>query len=165
MRAEGLPEIVIETFKYYYSQLVEGSTGFIAERDIRPAENLPDAETFSEATAQAGEAALPKTVFIKLNGGLGTSMGLAKAKSLLPVKEELSFLDIIAKQALQAGARLVLMNSFNTRDDSLAALRAHPALWETGDALDFVQHKIPKVTQASLRPATYEQNPALEWCP
>jgi UDP-N-acetylglucosamine pyrophosphorylase len=35
---------------------------------------------------------------LKLNGGLGTSMGLEKAKSLLVVKEDKTFLDLIAEQ-------------------------------------------------------------------
>ena len=38
---------------------------------------------------------------IKLNGGLGTGMGLEKAKSLLPVKGDQTFLDFIARQVLQ----------------------------------------------------------------
>ncbi len=101
---------------------------------------------------------------LKLNGGLGTSMGLEAAKSLLPVKNGLTFLDIIARQALHAGVPLVLMNSFNTHDDSLAALRAYPELW--GDLpLDFLQHKVPKVEQQTLGPARWPQNPELEWCP
>ena len=36
---------------------------------------------------------------LKLNGGLGTGMGLEKAKSLLPLKGDDTFLDFIAKQA------------------------------------------------------------------
>lgn len=47
---------------------------------------------------RGGEAYLPETVVLKLNGGLGTSMGLDKAKSLLPVKGDDSFLDLTAKQ-------------------------------------------------------------------
>ena len=35
---------------------------------------------------------------LKLNGGLGTSMGLEKAKSLLEVKDGKTFLDLIAEQ-------------------------------------------------------------------
>ena len=68
---------------------------------------------------------------IKLNGGLGTSMGMSRAKSLLEVKDGLSFLDVIARQVLalreSSGARLplVLMNSFYTRDDSLALLERY----------------------------------------
>lgn len=49
-----------------------------------------------------GEKYLPETVVLKLNGGLGTSMGLDKAKSLLPVKGDDSFLDLTAKQVLHA---------------------------------------------------------------
>ena len=41
---------------------------------------------------------LGKTAVLKLNGGLGTSMGLEKAKSLLEVSGGLTFLDLIAKQ-------------------------------------------------------------------
>lgn len=39
-----------------------------------------------------------ETVVLKLNGGLGTSMGLDKAKSLLTVKGKDTFLDLTAKQ-------------------------------------------------------------------
>lgn len=164
MQAEGLPDIVIDTFKYYYTQLVEGQTGFIAEADIKPVKSLPDVETFSGRLAEAGQAALPKTVVIKLNGGLGTSMGLEQAKSLLTVKNELSFLDIIARHSLAANIRLVLMNSFATRTDSLAVLDAYPEL-KNDMPLDFVQHKVPKVKQADFSPVSWPQEPELEWCP
>ena len=41
---------------------------------------------------------LAETAVFKLNGGLGTSMGLEKAKSLLEVKDGKTFLDLIAQQ-------------------------------------------------------------------
>ncbi len=41
---------------------------------------------------------LSQTAVLKLNGGLGTSMGLEKAKSLLVVKDGKTFLDLIAEQ-------------------------------------------------------------------
>lgn len=41
---------------------------------------------------------LSQTAVFKLNGGLGTSMGLEKAKSLLEVKDGKTFLDLIAEQ-------------------------------------------------------------------
>ncbi|MCB9100503.1 MAG: UTP--glucose-1-phosphate uridylyltransferase [Anaerolineales bacterium] len=164
MQQEGLPDIVIKTFEYYYTQLVEGHTGLIPEADIEPVKSLPDAETFSSDLAEAGQAALPQTVLLKLNGGLGTSMGLDQAKSLLMVKNGLSFLDIIAHQARHANIPLVLMNSFVTRDDSLAALDKYPEL-QGEISLDFLQHKIPKITQADFSPATWPADPSLEWCP
>lgn len=164
MEAEGLPEIVVKTFEYYYNQLVDGQTGLIPEDDIRSVESLPDIETLPPGLAQTGQAALSKAVLLKLNGGLGTSMGLEKSKSLLVVKDGLSFLDIISRQALSAGIPLVLMNSFNTQKDSLAVLNRYPDL-QHDIPLDFLQHKVPKVIQADLRPATWPQEPELEWCP
>lgn len=164
MKAEGLPDIVIKTFEYYYTQLVEGQTGFIAEGDIKPVESLPDVETLPQRLAAVGQAALPKTVFLKLNGGLGTSMGLDQAKSLLTVKNGLSFLDIIARHALAAELRLVLMNSFMTRADSLAALKKYPGL-KSDIPLDFLQHKVPKVAREDFSPVSWPREPELEWCP
>ena len=151
MNAEGLPPIFIDTFAFYYEQLLAGQTGLISESDIQPIYDLPDAELLSDSYVRAGEVALAKTAIIKLNGGLGTSMGLEQAKSLLVVKDGLTFLDIIACQSLMIDVPLILMNSFATRDDSLALLEKYPDLWGKLP-LDFIQHKAPKVTQSDLSP-------------
>lgn len=164
MAAEGLPEIVIRTFAHSYAQLVNGETGLISESEIQPVTSLPDAETLSEATDLKGRQVLPQTVLLKLNGGLGTGMGLDKAKSLLTVKEGLTFLDIIAQQTIKAEIPLVLMNSFSTRDDSLQALKAYPEL-KGNIPLDFLQHKVPKIRQGDFSPACCSENPELEWNP
>ncbi len=164
MRAERLPDIAIRTFKHYYMELAEGQTGLIAESDIAPVESLPDMDRLPASLAGVGRAAMGKAVLLKLNGGLGTGMGMEKAKSLLVVRDGLTFLDIIARQALQADVPLVLMNSFSTRADSLCLLEKYPDL-RVRIPLDFVQHKAPKVLQESLAPATWRQDPELEWCP
>ncbi len=164
MQAENLPDIFIDTFAYYYEQLANGQTGLIPESTILPVASLPDAETLPDSLLAVGERAWGKTAVIKLNGGLGTSMGLQKAKSLLPVKENRSFLDIIARQAQIADIPLLLMNSFSTDADTLAALKPYPAL-DKGLPLSFVQHKEPKVTQSDLMPVRWPANPELEWCP
>ncbi len=169
MTAEGLPSVVIRTFEHYYQQLAEGHTGLLPESQIRPIESLPDLEHLPAALIAAGHAALDKAVMIKLNGGLGTGMGLEKAKSLLTVRtlpqgETLTFLDIIARQALHASVPLVLMNSFATREDSLQAVAKYPRL-RGSIPLDFLQHKVPKVLQDGLRPADWPQDRGLEWCP
>lgn len=164
MRQEGLPDVAIRTFAYYYEKLVAGETGLISESDIAPVSKLTDAEMLPDSAVAAGEEALSRAVVIKLNGGLGTSMGLSKAKSLLTVKDGLTFLDIIARQALHNGTPLVLMDSFNTQDDTLAKLKDYPALG--GDIpLDFLQHKIPKIQESDLSPAEWPANADLEWCP
>jgi UTP--glucose-1-phosphate uridylyltransferase len=169
MRAAGLHTSFINTFRHYYAELVGGATGLIPEDSITPVESLPDLARLP-SYAKQGRAALSKAVTLKLNGGLGTSMGLQQAKSLLPVKHGHSFLDIIANQVLTLRARydvplpLVLMNSFNTRDDSLAALERYPAL-RGRVPLDFMQHQEPKILQGSYAPAEWPADPELEWCP
>jgi len=164
MRREGLPEIFIRTFAWYYEQLLTGDTGLIPEDSIQPVTSLPDAARFPEELVDVGQSVLGKTAVIKLNGGLGTSMGLQKAKSLLDVKNGQSFLDIIARQTVQASVPLVLMDSFSTHEDSLAALSHHPEL-NPSNLLAFLQHKEPKINQAELTPAKWPPNPELEWCP
>jgi UTP--glucose-1-phosphate uridylyltransferase len=107
---------------------------------------------------------------IKLNGGLGTSMGMTGPKSLVAVKEGLTFLDVAARQVLAlreaTGARLplVLMNSFYTREASLAALRRHDGI-EVDVPLDFVQGRFPKLRADDLGPVDWPADPELEWAP
>jgi len=164
MKRAEVPELAIETFRHYYEELLRGVTGLIPEEDILPVTDLPDVESFSEDLADIGRSQISKTIAIKLNGGLGTSMGLEQAKSLLKVKEGLSFLEIMARQALANEVPLLLMNSFATRDDTLSQLAQYPAL-PSGLPIDFLQHRIPKIQQRDLRPASSPGNPSLEWCP
>lgn len=167
MKAEDLPEIVINNFKYYYKRLIEGQTGLIPEKEIVPLGTLADIETLSpEELTEIGGEKIRQTVIIKLNGGLGTSMGMERAKSLLEVKKSFSFLDIIVRQTqnLCVPTPVIFMNSFSTRNDTLEALKAYRELGD-GIPLDFLQHKIPKIDERDLEPVEYPENPKLEWCP
>ena len=56
------------------------------------------------------------------------------------------------------------MNSFYTREDTLAALEAHPEL-DSDVPADFVQNKEPKIRVDDLTPVEWPDDPALEWCP
>jgi len=165
MQKAGLPQLAIETLGIYFRRLLAGENGEVAESEIEPVIGLPDAEQLAPECVDIGRRALSETVLIKLNGGLGTSMGLERAKSLLVVKEGLTFLDIIARQALAAKVPLLLMNSFATRRDSLAVLDTYPELAEVGLPRDFLQHKIPKICQETLLPVNCSTAPGLEWCP
>jgi UTP--glucose-1-phosphate uridylyltransferase len=165
MKREGVPDASIATFEHYYEQLAAGESGMIPEDSIDPVKDLPSAEELPP-----GNPPLDQAVVIKLNGGLGTSMGMDRAKSLLQVKDGLAFLDIIARQVLAlreaSGARLplVLMNSFYTRDDSLSLLERYPDL-AADVPFDFVQHKEPKLLVDGLQPADWPPDRSLEWCP
>ena len=169
MLAEGLPDVAIRSFHHYYEQLRSGATGMLSRAEIEPVANVPSAASLS-GTRAAGEAALAATVVIKLNGGLGTSMGMTRAKSLLVVKGDLSFLDVIALQLRELRKRsgcavpLVLMNSFRTREDSQAALARHGPL-SADLPPDFLQHKVPRILAADLTPVSWPDQPSYEWCP
>jgi UTP--glucose-1-phosphate uridylyltransferase len=166
MRSNNIPDVAIQIFEYYYAQLLEGNTGYIRTATIEPLVSPPNTDDLLLGLDAVGRQALSQTVTIKLNGGLGTSMGLDSAKSLLPVKEGFTFLDVIAQQSLDNHSHLLLMNSFSTRDDSLKLLKEKYAkLFERNLDVDFLQHKVPKVSKADFLPATWQKNPALEWCP
>ncbi|MDY2941664.1 MAG: UTP--glucose-1-phosphate uridylyltransferase [Varibaculum sp.] len=170
MRTANVSETAVKVFTHYYHQLEAGVTGMIPEETIEPLLEVPQLadQQVSEETAKA---ALGKTAFIKLNGGLGTSMGMTKAKSLLKVRGEDTFLDLICKQIRSARAEtgaqipLIFMNSFNTETDTLEALKAHPDIEIPSLPLSFLQNQEPKLTADTLEPVSYPENPALEWCP
>jgi UTP--glucose-1-phosphate uridylyltransferase len=167
MRREGLPEIAIDTFAHYEERLRRGEQGTLPEAELEPLTDVPSSEELSEADGSA----LGQVVVLKLNGGLGTSMGMRKAKSLVEVKDGHTFLDVIARQVLHlreqhdAAIPLLLMNSFATRDDTLAALERYPELRIEGLPLDFVQGKVPKLLADSFEPVSWPADPALEWAP
>jgi UTP--glucose-1-phosphate uridylyltransferase len=169
MRAEGLPEIATRAFLRALEFVASGGMTTIPESSIQPIDSLPDRAGLS-GYEQAGLAAASKTAVIKLNGGLGTSMGLSKAKSLLPIRPGISFLDLIARQILWQRANwgvelpLVLMNSYRTREDSLSALEAYPDL-EKQIPLDFIQHKVPRIDAKTWAPVEWPEDRSLEWCP
>jgi len=170
MEEQALPPIVINLFKCYFSQLVYNNQGKLSKKEILPVDqselrHLEDLTSF----APTGQKAIPKLVYFKLNGGLGTSMGLEKAKSLIKIKEDKTFLDLILEQTTKLRQKyncplpLVLMNSFKTHLDTML----HVQDFENPDQipLSFLQHKFPKVMVNDLSPAKWPQNPELEWNP
>ena len=170
MAAADVPQQAIDVFTYYYRQLEAGVSGFIPEDTIEPLVDPPMLSDIAVSDEDAA-AALEQTVIIKLNGGLGTSMGMDKAKSLLPVREDKTFVDIIVDQVQQARARyqiqlpLLFMNSFRTQQDTLAALAPYDDLAIAGLDLGFVQNQEPKLRADDLTPVEWPADPALEWCP
>jgi UTP--glucose-1-phosphate uridylyltransferase len=163
MKREKSPPLVIDTFTYYYKRIVSGATGLISDRDITPVapDEIEDATRIKEY-AGSGRKALRHAVIIKLNGGLGTSMGLTRAKSLLPVKNEKTFLEVIVRQAETCRVKLALMNSFSTHEDTIDAL----SMIKPSDfPLLFIQNRFPKILQKDLAPATWPGNRDLEWNP
>jgi UTP--glucose-1-phosphate uridylyltransferase len=167
MRGEGLPETAIRTFGRYEERLRAGEQGLVPESEIEPLDEVPALSDLPDGDLSAIE----RVVVLKLNGGLGTSMGMTRAKSLLEVKDGHTFLDVIIRQILHLrerhGARipLLLMNSFATRDDTVAALGRYPELALDELPLDFLQGKVPKLLADGYEPASWPDDPDLDWAP
>jgi UTP--glucose-1-phosphate uridylyltransferase len=169
MSDAGVDPTAIEVFAHYFRQLELGETGKIPESTIEPhgMDALADVEVPDDVAADA----IRHTAVIKLNGGLGTSMGMDRAKSLLCVRRGLSFLDIIARQVLHlrneydAPLPLMFMNSFRTSADTMAALERYETLPVDGLPLEFLQNKEPKLLVDTLEPVRHDKDPDLEWCP
>jgi UTP--glucose-1-phosphate uridylyltransferase len=99
MAAAGMGDAAIRAFRRNYEALLRQETGLIPEDDISPATGLASLDSLA-ATAPADAALLSQAVVIKLNGGLGTSMGLQGPKSLLAVRPDVNFLDLMVRQIL-----------------------------------------------------------------
>ena len=168
---EEIPNLIIDIFRFYYDKLISGERGLLSREDIVPIQkdDIADMEMLDRFTEE-GCQAIKETVIIKLNGGLGTSMGLSKAKSLIEVKDGLNFLDIIARQILSYWEKhgikipLVLMNSFKTDEDSKNFLNRYPNL-ASDIPISFLQHKFPKVLKEDFSPAEWPMDPNSEWNP
>ncbi|XP_061584812.1 UTP--glucose-1-phosphate uridylyltransferase-like isoform X2 [Cololabis saira] len=99
---------------------------------------------------------LNKLVVLKLNGGLGTSMGCTGPKSLISVRNENTFLDLTVQQiehlnkTFKADVPLVLMNSFNTDEDTKKILQKYTHHQITIHT--FNQSRYPRINKESLLP-------------
>ena len=166
----GVSTPAVEVFSRFYELLESGETGIIREDTIDPLTEPPSLCDVDVSNLEARDA-IGKTVMIKLNGGLGTSMGLDKAKTLLDVREGKNFLDLIVRQVLAARDRydarlpLLLMNSFRTEADTLAHLARYPELPVDGLPLSFMQNQEPKLRADDLTPVEWPDDPSMEWCP
>lgn len=171
MKAAGVGARAVSSFERQYRKLESGLTGLIPESSIKPLLDVPKLDAGAATSDEAARLALSHTVVIKLNGGLGTSMGLDGPKCLLPVRDGRNFLDLIVSQVFAARRRwgvavpLLLMNSFSTDAATTATLAKYPDLPVRGLPSSFIQTKEPKLRLDNLTPVDWPQDPAMEWCP
>jgi UTP--glucose-1-phosphate uridylyltransferase len=170
MKWAGMPALAQEIFRRHYLQLENGTSGFVPEDKIGRVENVCHYDELDGRHVDLGRRALRRTAILKLNGGLGTTMGLNGPKSLLTVKDNLSFLQIITRQVAhvrrqyEAKLPLILLNSFSTHAQTLSALDRQ-GNDGNGRPMALMQHQIPKLWKATLSPATWPIEEAKEWCP
>ena len=107
-----------------------------------------------------------RLVIGKLNGGLGTSMGCSGPKSLIKVRGEKSFLEMIFQQIRELNSSwnsdipLLLMNSFYT-DNEISKFIKNCDISITS----FNQNIFPRLHAETLEPLTPEECGELAWYP
>ena len=99
MTAGGVDATAIDVFAHYYAQLEAGETGIVAEADIEPLiEPDPTRRPDTRRRSPGGRPRPDRRDQAQWWPRHG--MGMDKAKSLLPVRGGLTFLDIVARQVL-----------------------------------------------------------------
>lgn len=167
-----MEEREIALFLKQYQSLSRGERGFIYEKDLTsvPYGSIPTLQDL-ESHRKKGQTLLDKCAIIKLNGGLGTSMGLSGPKSFLPVKGEKRFIDIVVDQVLslrketQSEVPLVLMNSAVTNSETKSYIDTVPAIRDQKIPYSFIHNSHPKILVDTLEPASFAEAPAKEWNP
>ncbi len=169
MRAAGMKDAPVAVFRKNYEALLREETGIIAEGEISPAANLFKSE---DIQLPENPALLGEVVTIKLNGGLGTGMGLAGPKTLLPVRDGVNFLDLMVRQTLalrrssEQFVRLLFMNSFSTSEATLEHLARYQSEGiAAAEDVEMMQNMVPKIDSATLQPIEWPADPNQEWCP
>ena len=177
MKANGMSDTAVAQFKRLYDVWRhEEASSWIREDDVEPLTGVPSFhDVYKTIDHDKAVDAFAKTAFLKLNGGLGTSMGLECAKSLLPVRrhkaKQMRFIDIIIGQVVTARTRLdvklplTLMNSFRTSEDTMKVLKANRRFVQNDVPMEIIQHVEPKIVAETGEPVSFPENPDLEWCP
>lgn len=171
MEKERLSDIVIKNFLNFYDKFYKGEKGYIKENEISPI-SIDKVKEFKgdEELYKYGKEALSKTIILKLNGGLGTTMGCNYPKSLIKVKNGFTFLDLCIKNLFTLRQKhkieipFLLMNSFYSHEATLSALSNYPSI-NKNLPVTFIQNKYPRINALDLSPLSFPENRDLEWNP
>ncbi|KAK2707496.1 UTP--glucose-1-phosphate uridylyltransferase-like isoform X2 [Artemia franciscana] len=125
-----------EGFQRLYSKFLEDDGAKLQWEKIEklPEDSVRDYKNLEAPKDDQITDMLRKLVVVKLNGGLGTSMGCQGPKSVIAVRNDLTFLDLTVQQIeylnkkYNANVPLVLMNSFNTDEDTIKVIRKYTNL-------------------------------------
>ncbi|MCE9499106.1 MAG: UTP--glucose-1-phosphate uridylyltransferase, partial [Leptospira sp.] len=170
MQKEGLSDSLIADFLIKVDQIRQGESGKVNWDEVHDLDPRKDEVDLADIRKKftLNPAHLGKLVVIKLNGGLGTSMGLSRAKSLIEVKEGYSFLHVIAEQIrfirekFSVQVPLILMDSYNTQQDCKKELEK--VSFTQGFPTSFLQNKVPRILRKDLTPLS-AKDPSEDWCP
>ncbi|KAF8893994.1 UTP-glucose-1-phosphate uridylyltransferase [Infundibulicybe gibba] len=101
-----------------------------------------------------GSCGIETLAVLKINGGVGKSMGMKSAKCALEIKDGISFLDVVVEQmenlnsAHNVDIPLILMNSLYTHEDTMRITEKYDD--RPTRVFSFVQSSFPNVLQESF---------------
>ncbi|KAJ3915317.1 UTP-glucose-1-phosphate uridylyltransferase [Lentinula edodes] len=142
-----------QMFSRYNSGKEQGTKLHWAEISPPPAGQLV---MYDSLSLQADLTSLNKLAVLKVNGGLGTSMGIKGAKSALEVKNGLTFLDLIVQQiqhlntTMHIDVPLVIMTSFQTQADTIRVIKKYAN--DSVRVLTFNQSRYPRILRDTMLP-------------
>lgn len=170
MKEAGLSDSFIADFLKKVDLVASGETGIAKWEEVGDLDPKKDEISLEDIHKSFGSETdnLAKLVVIKLNGGLGTSMGLSGPKSLIELRDGMSFLEIIARQmnflrdSYGKEVPLLFMDSFNTQKESQEELKKIGFSQKMPST--FLQHKVPRLKQSDLMPLDTGSEKE-DWCP
>ncbi|KAI8824282.1 UTP--glucose-1-phosphate uridylyltransferase-domain-containing protein [Fimicolochytrium jonesii] len=143
-------------FTRYLAQKTKSQT--LNWNDVKsPAPHMIKSYKELEAAASSQKSdILGKLAVLKLNGGLGTTMGCVGPKSAIEVRDGMTFLDLTVRQIEYLNSQnnvdvpLILMNSFNTDEDTHRIIQKYKG--HKINILTFNQSRFPRISKDSLLP-------------
>lgn len=145
----------VSDYKILFNKYQSGDNGIVDWDKISPLKkkDVVAYEKINKKLEKIGQRYVSKVAMIKLNGGMGTSMGCKGAKSVLSVDGLDSFIDKLIKQARKNKFSLLLMNSYNTEAETKAELkRLNYKPIRKGLPYSFLQNLFPRIDKCCDRP-------------
>jgi len=164
----GMAEVSRNDFLDLFKKFKEGPPPISRWETLQSpdTENLPAHDSLDEPEGLQKD--WDRLAVCKLNGGLGTSMGVDRPKSMLAVKGDQTFMDLIVSQLGElnreqnAQVPLLLMNSFHTHEDTLQNVQKYQSQIRIEC---FLQNKFPRLDKKTQRPLDEKQFGPEAWYP
>ncbi len=169
MKFENEMDSFFQLFRRYLHDKASGNA--VKWQNIQPPnpEQVVDYKSLEQGE-EVGKEFLSKLAVLKLNGGLGTSMGCVGPKSVIEVRDGNTFLDLSVRQVEYLNKKydvdvpFILMNSFNTDDDTQLLIKKYES--HRVRIITFNQSRYPRIFKDSLLPVPKDYNAKVDsWYP
>jgi UTP--glucose-1-phosphate uridylyltransferase len=155
-------------FLRFLTSQSEGPIDWAKVKEPRPELVVPYSQV--KGTARDPSSILAKLAVLKLNGGLGTTMGCTGPKSAIEVRDGMTFLDLTVRQLdflnqeYGCNVPLLLMDSFNTEQETTKLLQKYRN--KRTRIHTFKQSRFPRIKKETLLPIPqHPEDPKNCWCP